>query len=142
MIQTPLLRTGDIIGLTGKVRHNQNNDDDFVFIDIDGHHTALMLKSEKITLIAPRIDVGERVRWTNGSEGVVKAADGDKLWVLADTGQYVTWPAKEVTVLATHAADPDPVEAPPAPLDGKVGSEEPPEPGLGSDLIAMGYGDD
>lgn len=121
---TALLRTGDIVGLTGKVRHNQNDDDDFVFVDVDGHHTALMLKPEKISLIAPRIDIGERVRWTNGNEGKVLASDVDKLWVKLDDGSYVIWPAKEVMVITAQAAGPDPVEPPPAPLDGKVGSEE------------------
>lgn len=123
---TALLRTGDIVGLTGKVRHDCRPDEDSgrVFVDIDGHHSALWLKLDQVTLIAPRIDIGERVRWTNSTTGIVKAADGDKLWVLADTGQYVTWPAKEVTILVTQAADPDPVEPPPAPLDGKVGCEE------------------
>lgn len=142
---TPRLREGDLVGITGKVRHDCRPDDDSgrVFVEVDGHHSALWLKLDQITLIAPRIDVGERVRWTNDTTGVVKAADGDKLWVLSDAGQYVTWPAKEVTVLAQKAADPDPVEPLPVPLDGKVGSEvEAPEPRLGSGMIAMGYGDD
>ena len=120
---TALFRTGDIVGLTGKVRHNQNDDDDFVFVDVDGHHAALMLKPEKVSLIAPRIDVGERVCWTNGAEGVVIASHADKLWVMQDDGTYLIWPAKEVTVLVQKAADPDPVEPPPAPLDGKVGAD-------------------
>lgn len=121
-----LFRTGDIVALTGKVRHDcrPSEDSGRVFVDIDGHHSALWLKLEQVTLIAPRIDVGERVGWTNGATGEVKAADGDKLWVLSDEGNYVTWPAKEVVVLAKSAADPDPVEPPPDPLDGKVGGEE------------------
>lgn len=123
---TALLREGDLVGLTGKVRHDCRPDDDSgrVFVEVEGHHSALWLKYEHVTLIAPRIDVGERVRWTNGSEGKVLARDVDKLWVKLDDGSYVIWPAKEVTVIAPQAADPDPVEPPPAPLDGKVGSEE------------------
>ncbi len=123
---TALFRTGDIVGLTGKVRHDCRPDEDSgrVFVDIDGHHSALWLKLDQVTLIAPRIDVGERVRWTNGNEGKVLASDVDKLWVKLDDGSYVIWPAKEVAVLVQKAADPDPVEPPPAPLDGKVGSEE------------------
>lgn len=123
---TALLRTGDIVGLTGKVRHDCRRDEDSgrVFVDIDGHHSALWLKLEQVTLIAPRIDIGEHVRWTNGNEGRVLASDSDKLWVKLDDGSYVIWPVKEVTVLAQKAADLDPVEPPPVPLDGKVSSEE------------------
>jgi len=143
---TALFRTGDIVGLTGKVRHDCRPDGDSgrVFVDIDGHHSALWLKLEQVTLIAPRIDVGERVRWTNSTTGVVKAADGDKLWVLSDAGHYVTWPAKEVAVVPPSVIIIDgPLdgeelqrlkdeglsglvlpEPPPAPLDGRVGSEE------------------
>jgi hypothetical protein len=123
---TALLRTGDVVGLTGKVRHDCRPDEDSgrVFVDVEGHHSALWVKLEHVTLIAPRIDVGERVRWTNGAEAKVIASDADKLWVKADDGTYLIWPAKEVTVLVQKAADPDPVEPPPAPLDGKVGSDE------------------
>lgn len=121
-----LLREGDLVGLTGKVRHDCRPDDDSgrVFVEVEGHHSALWLKYEHVTLIAPRIDVGERVRWTNGSEGKVLASDVGNLWVKLDDGSYVIWPAKEVAVLVTKAADPDPVEPPLAPLDGKIGSEE------------------
>lgn len=119
------LRKGDIVSVNGKVRHDHRpGEEDFIFVDVDGHHTVLMLKPEAITLIAPRIDVGERVRWSNGNEGRVLASDSDKLWVKLDDGSYVIWPAKEVTVLVQRAVDPDPVEPPPAPFDGKVGSEE------------------
>jgi len=143
---TALLREGDIVGLTGKVRHDCRPDEDSgrVFVDIDGHHSALWLKLEQVTLIAPRIDVGERVRWTNGSEGKVLASDVDKLWVKLADGSYVIWPAKEVTVVPPKVITIDgpvdietldrlkaegpgalvPVEPPPAPLDGKVDSEE------------------
>lgn len=100
---TALFRTGDIVGLTGKVRHNQKSDDGFVFVDVSGHHTALMIAPDTLTLIAPRIDVGERVRWTNGNVGSVLASDVDKLWVKLDDGSYVIWPAKEVAI-----ADPEP----------------------------------
>lgn len=123
---TALLREGDLVGLTGKVRHDCRPDEDSgrVFVDVEGHHSALWLELKHVTLIAPRIDVGERVRWTSGNEGKVLASDVDKLWVKLDDGSYVIWPAKEVSVITAQAADPDPVEPPPAPLDGKVGSEE------------------
>jgi hypothetical protein len=122
---THIYRTGDLVGLTGKVRHNHRHDEDsFVFVDVAGHHSALMINPENLTLIAPRIDAGERVRWTNGNEGTVLASDADKLWVKLDDGSYVIWPAKEVTVLVLKAVDPEPVEPAPAPLNGKVGSEE------------------
>lgn len=125
---TALLREGDIVGLTGKVKYDFHPEADAdlnrVFVDVEGYHTTVLVKPEAVSLIAPRIDVGERVRWTNGNEGKVLASDVDKLWVKLDDGSYVIWPAKEVTVLAQKAADLDPVEPPPAPLDGKVGSEE------------------
>lgn len=143
---TALLRTGDIVGLTGKVRHDCRPDEDSgrVFVDVEGHHSALWLKLEYVTLIAPRIDVGERVRWTNGNEGKVLASDVDKLWVKLDDGSYVIWPAKEVTVIPPKVITIEgpvdietlqrlrdegpgvlvPGDTPPAPLDGKVGSEE------------------
>lgn len=118
---TALYRTGDIVGLTGKVRHDCRPDEDSgrVFVDIDGHHSALWLKLEQVTLIAPRIDVGERVRWTNGTTGFVKAADGDKLWVLSDAGHYVTWPSNEVTVVPPFQVDV--LELPATPSDDQVG---------------------
>lgn len=100
-------RKGDLVGLTGKVRHNEEEGEDFIFVDVDGHHTALMIKPENLTLIAPRIDVGERVRWTNGHEGTVLASDVDKLWVKLDDGSYVIWPAKEVSVAPPVDTGPD-----------------------------------
>lgn len=124
---TALLREGDLVGLTGKVRHDCRPDDDSgrVFVEVEGHHSALWLKYEHVTLIAPRIDVGERVRWTNDTTGIVKAADGDKLWVFADTGQYVTWPAKEVAIVPPTALVID------KPIDAetleRIKSEEPGE---------------
>ena len=98
---TALLREGDLVGLTGKVRHDCRPDDDSgrVFVEVEGHHSALWLKLEHVTLIAPRIDVGERVRWENGNEGRVLASDVDKLWVKLDDGTYLIWPAKEVTIV-------------------------------------------
>lgn len=139
-------RQGDIVSVTGKIRHTYNEDEKTVFIDLDGYHSPIMLSVDRVTLIAPRIDVGERVRWTNNVVGEVKASDGDKLWVLTGVGQYVTWPAKDVTILppdvvtvhgpidqVTHdrlksemaGADRAKLEEPPpAPCDGKVGSEE------------------
>lgn len=98
---TALLREGDLVGLTGKVRHDCRPDDDSgrVFVEVEGHHSALWLKLEHVTLIAPRIDVGERVRWANGNEGRVLASDVDKLWVKLDDGTYLIWPAKEVTIV-------------------------------------------
>ena len=122
-------RKGDVVALTATVRHDYRPDDDaFVFVDVAGHHAALMLKADTMTLIAPRIDVGERVRWTNGNEATVLASDSDKLWVKADDGTYLIWPAKEVKIVVAVAGPVE--EAPPAdgpylpPLDGKVGSEE------------------
>jgi hypothetical protein len=134
-------RKGDTVALTATVRHDYRPDDDaFVFVDVASHHTALMLKADTMTLIAPRIDVGERVRWTNGNEATVLASDSDKLWVKADDGTYLVWPAKEVTIIPPVEPDVDagpyvlPLAGsledeiyetpPPAPLDGKVGSEE------------------
>lgn len=123
-----LFREGDLVGLTGKVKYDFRPEADAdlnrVFVDVEGYHTTVLVKPEAVSLIAPRIDVGERVLWTNGNEGRVLASDADKLWVKLDDGSYMIWPAKEVTVLVQKAADPDPVEPPPAPLDGKVSSEE------------------
>lgn len=118
-------RKGDVVSVIGTIRHDYRpGEDNSVFIDVDGHYGALLVSPEQVMLLAPRIDVGEHVRWTNGNEGRVLASDSDKLWVKLDDGSYVIWPVKEVTVLAQKAADLDPVEPPPVPLDGKVSSEE------------------
>lgn len=110
-------RKGDTVALTAKVRHDYRPDDDaFVFVDVVGHHAALMLKPDDMTLIAPRIDVGERVRWSNGNEATVLASDASMIWVKCDDGTYLVWPAKEVTIVPEPIAvapAPDPVEAAP-----------------------------
>lgn len=97
---TNRFRHGDIVCLTGTVRHDQNFDDNFIFVSIEGHHSALMIGATDVTLIAPRIDAGERVRWTNGAEGRVLASDADQIWVKLDNGKYMIWPATEVRVVA------------------------------------------
>jgi len=123
-MNTPF-RHGDIVCVTGTVRHNQNFDDNFIFVTIDGHHSPLMIGANYVTLIAPRMDAGERVRWTNNAEGVVLATHSDQVWVKLDDGSYVVWPALEVKVVAEKASD-EPLSPPPPPLDGRIGSEEDP----------------
>jgi len=102
---TNRFRHGDIVCLTGTVRHDQNFDDKLIFVSIDGYHSPLMIGASEVTLIAPRIDAGERVRWPDGAEGRVLATDGDQIWVKLDDGQYDIWPALEVKVVAAESEE-------------------------------------
>lgn len=131
-------RKGDIVSITGKIRHDHSPGEGFVMIDLDGYYQHISVAQETVTLIAPRIDPGEIVRWTNGKQGKVLASEGEKLWVKIDAPDdlddrsYVTWPVKEVVITSPDLGA---IEAPPmAPdivetIDGPADVEEAPTDG-------------
>lgn len=91
-------RKGDLVSVTGRVRHDFREDSEYVHIDIDGAiGSAAVLDPEKVHLVAPHIDPGREVE-LNGRPGVVVASSGKFLWVQVDDGKYDTWIAKAVRV--------------------------------------------
>lgn len=141
---THIFRKGDVVSVTGTIKYDQDEEAG-VFIDLDGYYSTIMLSPDRVTLLAPRIDVGERVRGKNFLEATVLARDVDKLWAKLDDGNYVIWTANEVTIVPPKAvcivgpleaatierlksARPEGVveliDPQSAPLGGKVGSEE------------------
>ena len=110
-------RKGDKVSLLATVRYDQNGDG-YVHLEIDGHHSGAVLRPELLTLVAPRIDPGERVRWTNGFTGEAIASHNGSLWVLTEDGRYVVWPATEVTIVQPNHDEPHvapAIETPPEP---------------------------
>ncbi|MCO5085109.1 MAG: hypothetical protein M9939_26465 [Mesorhizobium sp.] len=103
-------RKGDRVSVMGTVRHDQRGDAQ-VFLDIDGYYSPVSVGAEEVTLVYPRLDPGDRVRWTNGVVAQVIAAADGFLWVKSDKGERWTWPATEVSFVV-----PAPPIEPPASL--------------------------
>lgn len=137
---TALLREGDVVSINGTV---MSSPFDFegawkVKIRVEPYH-EIFVAAPDVTVVRPKFCVGDSVelfvagRFGDPVLGEVKAIDGESLWVLRRTGGFDTWEmnrCRRAAPSATdapdepHAAEPEPVEPPPAPLDGKVGSEE------------------
>lgn len=130
---TALLREGDVVSVSGVVLSSPFDFDGTskVKIRVEPYHDIFVLASD-VSVVRPEFRVGDTVELVVAGRfgapvlGEVKAIDGDSLWVRRLTGGLDTWEMNRVRRAdpdEPQAADPDPVEPPPAPLDGKVGSE-------------------
>lgn len=128
---TCLFRQGDTVSLSGKITYDQHDDDNSVFINLDGYHSTVMVNASLASLVSPKIDTGDRVRWRNGKFGSAIACDAGSVWVRLDDGSSVIWPVNEVDVTPKAKPDLDEemrrlgLETPlTEQIDSKVGSEE------------------
>lgn len=133
-MMSALLREGDVVSVNGVVLSSPFDFDGTskVKIRVEPYHDIFVLASD-VSVVRPQFRVGDTVELVVAGRfgapvlGEVKAIDGDSLWVRRLTGGLDTWEMNRVRRAdpdEPQAADPDPVEPPPAPLDGKVGSEE------------------
>ena len=129
-----LLREGDVVSVSGVVLSSPFDFDGTskVKIRVEPYHDIFVLASD-VSVVRPQFRVGDTVELVVAGRfgapvlGEVKAIDGESLWVRRLTGGLDTWEMNRVRRAdpdEPQGADPDPVEPPPAPLDGKVGSEE------------------
>lgn len=134
-------RKGDIVTIEATIESKLFHMDDGkaqVKIKFPPYHDAYV-DPALLTMLRPAFEVGDTVEFVAAGRfgklilGEVKAIDGESLWVKRHGGGLDTWEMNRVhradprdrdTPDDPQAADPDPVEPPPAPLDGKVGSEE------------------
>lgn len=128
-------RKGDVVTIEAIIPSTPFSMDDGnakVKIEFPPYHDAYVDPAQ-LKMVRPRFEVGDVVdlvapgQFGSLVRGEVKAIDGDSLWVKRQTGDLTTWEISRVRRAdpdEPQAADPDPVEPPPAPLDGKVGSEE------------------
>ena len=54
-------RKGDIVSVLGIVRHGKA-EGNYVFVDVTGIHTTVMLEPKEITLVAAKFEVGDKCR--------------------------------------------------------------------------------
>lgn len=124
---TALFRKGDIATIDVIVT-SSFNETQVCVKPVDGYQDVY-LKPHELTMRRPKFEVGDYVTWSthDGADswtGRILSIANDHLWVQLDDGSFSTvWAGKAMRVDST-AVDPGPVEPPPAPLDGKVGSEE------------------
>lgn len=124
---TALFRKGDIATIDVVVT-SSFNETQVCVKPVDGYQDVY-LKPRELTMLRPKFEVGDRVTWSthDGADswaGHILSIANDHLWVQLDDSSFSTVWASKASRVDPQAADPDPVEPPPAPLDGKVGSEE------------------
>lgn len=127
---TALLREGDVVSVNGVVLSAPFDFDGTskVKIRVEPYHDIFVIASD-VTVVRPDFRVGDRVTWSthDGADswaGHILSIANDHLWVQLDDGSFSTVWASKASRVDPKAVDPDPVEPPPAPLDGKVGTEE------------------
>lgn len=104
---TRLFRQGDIVSVNFVVSRDQEPQHSLVpaYPAEWDSRPLFYFKPGDLTLVAPKIEVGNRVR-CRLQAGVVLAVDGPFVWVKRDDGDYVgsrytTWLARECEVLST-----------------------------------------
>lgn len=86
-------RAGDRVSVPATIKFDQKGDAT-VFLEIDGCGSPTLVAATLVTMVRPRINVGEDV-WNANVEqaGKVVAKDGDWLWVSLTSGGtgFDTW---------------------------------------------------
>lgn len=124
-------RKGDIVTIEATIESRPFVLDDGrsqVKIKFPPYHDAYVDPAQ-LTMLRPAFEVGDRVEWSthDGADswaGHILSIANDHLWVQLDDGSFSTVWASKASRVDPEAADPDPVEHPPASLDGKVCSDE------------------
>lgn len=96
-------RKGDVVSICGTVEYDRGmtgDDTDMLFIKINGNYTSLGLtpnhfEGAKLTLVLPRFDVGDSVRFKIGTDekyfyGIILAISDGHAWIDYQSGDYCT----------------------------------------------------
>jgi hypothetical protein len=86
------LRRGDVVSIRGTVKYDVGASDEYVHVQI--HDSTIAVARMSIAdLVAPHIDIGDRVWWHEGGrkhEGELVSVSGDYVWVKLGDGRPLT----------------------------------------------------
>lgn len=83
-----MLRKGDKVGMTGTVQFSPDDDEEMVFVHING--TTVHVKQRDLTLVEPVFKVGDSVSFEGGYSGTILSISGLHAWVDLENGNYAT----------------------------------------------------
>lgn len=91
-------RKGDVVTVRAVVRHNCEDDENSVAVDINGAYDAVWPLVQDVTMIQQQIVIGDRVKFTipvpgeepQGLDGLVLAISNDHAWIDIGGGDYCT----------------------------------------------------
>ncbi len=101
-----LYREGDIVSLEAEVKFNQSTENETVYLALG--YPSVGVPPKKISLVAPHLDEGDKVKHENGSYGTVIAIKERHVWVVDVIGSHHVWSA-ECVRRVIHVVDPHPV---------------------------------
>jgi hypothetical protein len=91
-------RKGDKVSIIGTVKHDCDDDDNSVAVDLKGHYQTLWAEVAIVDLIEPKFIVGDRVSMDGIRSATVRAISLDGfLWVQDRNGSLFTWSADGVS---------------------------------------------
>lgn len=103
-----LYREGDIVSLEAEVRFNQSTEYETVYLSLG--YPSVGVPPKKISLVAPHLDEGDKVKHANGNYGTVIAIKERHVWVVDTIGSHHVWSAECVRrVIQVGDHDPEPV---------------------------------
>lgn len=94
------LRTGDIVLVRAKMRHDRRPGENAVHLDIAGASSTYASMAAIVSIERRHFKKGERVRY-DGNEGTVLASHDAYLWIELDGLCPVSVPAKACELVAT-----------------------------------------
>lgn len=83
-----MLRKGDKVGMTGTVQFSPDDDEEMVFVNING--VTAHVKQSDVSLVEPVFKIGDSVSFEGGYSGIILAISGLHAWVDLENGNYAT----------------------------------------------------
>lgn len=85
-------RKGDTVSIVGTVKHNQDDGNERVFIELPDYHTDIWIKPEFVTLVQANFEVGDKCRWVGlmADCATILAISESHAWIYCGGGDYCT----------------------------------------------------
>lgn len=84
-------RKGDQVSICGVVKHDQDGDEENIFVDIVGSYETLWMKPENVKLVQAKFECGDRVIWGDSDcQGEIVSINDGYAWIIMHAGIYCT----------------------------------------------------